>query len=67
MRLTQGQHLVRIHGDDGAEGVLEGVDVIHVEVVRGYSVGNGIFSQHLWLLVGQHVLRVKLHRVVAEF
>lgn len=30
--------LVGLHGDDGAQGEDEGVNVLHVEVIRGHGV-----------------------------
>ncbi len=41
------QNLVWLHGDDGAEGKDERVNVLHVEIVGGYSVGYGVVGQAL--------------------
>ncbi len=37
-------YLIRFHGNDGAEGVAEGMDVLHVEVVRGNGVGHRVIG-----------------------
>jgi len=42
-------YLIRLHGDDGAEGVAEGMDVLHVEVVGGDGVRDGVVGQVLRL------------------
>ena len=32
------EHLVRLHGDDGAQSKYERMDVLHVEIVGGHRV-----------------------------
>jgi hypothetical protein len=46
------QNLVGVQGDNVAERKDEGVDVFHVEVVGGDSIGNGILREFLRLLLG---------------
>ena len=41
------QHLVRFHGDDGAQGEDERVDVLHVQVVGCHGIGDGVIGQPL--------------------
>lgn len=62
------QDLVRFHRDDGTEGKYEGMDVLHVEIVRGHGVRHGVISHALRVLAGHatHVLRVQLHGIIAE-
>lgn len=44
--------LVRVEGDDVAEGEDEGVDVFHVEVVGGDRIGNRVLCEDLRLFAG---------------
>jgi len=41
------EDFVWLHGDDGAEGVGEGVDVLHVQVVRRHGVGDRVVGEFL--------------------
>ena len=48
------QYLVWLHGDDGAKGKDERVDVLHVEVVGCHGVRHGVIGQTLRKLDGQY-------------
>mmetsp|Transcript_45059 Transcript_45059/g.73440 ORF Transcript_45059/g.73440 Transcript_45059/m.73440 type:complete len:1173 (-) Transcript_45059:33-3551(-) len=62
------QHLIRRHGDDGAQGEDERVDVLHVQIVRGHGVGDRVRRHVLRPLLRelQHVLGVNLQGVVPK-
>lgn len=59
---------IRGHGDNGAEGEDEGVDVGHVQVVSGDRVRDRVGSHPVGLLSSKanHVLWVHLHGVIAK-
>ena len=59
-------YLVGFHWNDCAEGVAEGVDVLHVEVVGGDGVGDRVVGQVLRLLGSHpaHFLGIELDGIV---
>lgn len=44
---TQWTNLIRLHGDDGAQGEYEGVNIFHVQVIRGHSIWHRVGGQSL--------------------
>lgn len=42
LKNTQWTNLIGFHGDDGAQGEDEGVNIFHVQVICGHGVGHGV-------------------------
>ena len=61
------QDFIRFHGDNRAQGVTEGMDVLHVQVISGHGVGNGVIGQILRLFSGHsaHILGIQFNRIIS--
>lgn len=66
---TLAQHLIRVGGDDSAEGENEVVDHLLVQEVGGNSIRDGVLGKFLGSFLGvrHHQLWLQFHRIIAEF